>query len=356
MNIQLDGILMEESGSYGWCTSPRAIPTDSGYWNDHWYVPGPIVEGGTSHTDPAEPSDTLYADVSEWQSPVDDSYPYKVLCIRSNDGTYRDKKWATNYEWCKRAADDGRLAFFIVYFVWRPNWQAAVDTLQYQVGEPHPKMAVMLDVESWGDRISGNQSAGINGAFERIAEWLGDCRRVIGYGNVGDLNELWPQKPEGVRLVVAGYGNNPSYPGKIAHQYTDGQGYGGGLPEGAPPFGNCDMNSADGLSPSQFAATLGIQTGDQLTQEEHDKLFQIWGALFNPIGSKSKYKAEGEGDVYTTKDLIPNIDAMTHEALIERNALLGNPDAIALVKRQADKGDKWAQIVFEKCPKEATNG
>ena len=34
-------------------------------------------------------TDTLYADVSEWQRPVDDSYPYRVIAIRSNDGTYR---------------------------------------------------------------------------------------------------------------------------------------------------------------------------------------------------------------------------------------------------------------------------
>ena len=51
---------------------------------------------------------------------------------------------------------------------------------------------------------------------------------------------------------------NPPYPGKVAHQYTDGQGYGGGLPEGCPPFGNCDMNSADGLTPQQFASACGI--------------------------------------------------------------------------------------------------
>jgi hypothetical protein len=81
---------------------------------------------------------------------------------------------------------------------------------------------------------------------------------VIGYGNRGDLDELWPQKPDGLRLVMAAYGTNPSYPGKIAHQYTNGQGFGGGLPEGADPFGVCDMNSADGLHPHAFASACGI--------------------------------------------------------------------------------------------------
>ncbi|MCC9182554.1 peptidoglycan DD-metalloendopeptidase family protein [Mycolicibacterium mageritense] len=208
--------------------------------------------------EPTPVTDTLYADVSEWQVPVDDRYPHPVLCIRSNDGTYRDKKWATNYPWCKRAVDDGRLEFFIVYFVWRPNWLDAVNTLKAQIGEPHPRMAVMIDVESWGGQITGNRSDGINRAYWAIADWLGDRRRVIGYGNTGDLNALWPTKPDGIRLVVAGYGRLPTYPGMVAHQYTDGQGYGGGLPEGSPPFGNCDMNSANGLTPAAFAAACGI--------------------------------------------------------------------------------------------------
>ena len=69
-------------------------------------------------------------------------------------------------------------------------------------------------------------------------------------------------KPPGIRLVVAAYGRNPSYPVKVAHQYTDGSGYGNGLPEGAPPFGNCDMNSADGLTATQFARACGVVITD----------------------------------------------------------------------------------------------
>lgn len=259
---EVDGVRFESHGSTakypnGACVTGAEARdvNDTSYANDWWYIPGPISEDGTPMT---EPADTLFADVSEWQVPVNDSYPYKVLTIRSNDGTYRDKDWAANYAWCKAAADSGKLTFFIVYFVWRPNWQDAVATLKSQIGTPHPRMAIMLDVESWGGQISGNQSAGINAAFEDIAAWLGDRRRVIGYGNVGDLNALWPNKPAGVRLVIAAYGSNPDYPGKIAHQYTDGQGHGGGLPEGAPPFGNCDMNAADGLTATAFAAALGI--------------------------------------------------------------------------------------------------
>lgn len=203
-------------------------------------------------------ADTLYADVSEWQVGVNDTYPHPVLCIRACDGTNRDRQWVTNHSWCLRNVDAGRLTFFIVYFVWRPNWRATVDTFKSQVRAPHPRMAVMLDVESWGGQISGDQSEGINATYDAVGAYVGSTVKVIGYGNIGDLNRLWPTKPAGIRLVVAAYGSNPPYPGKVAHQCTDGQGYGGGLPEGAPPFGRCDMNSADGLTAQQFADACGI--------------------------------------------------------------------------------------------------
>jgi hypothetical protein len=67
---------------------------------------------------------------------------------------------------------------------------------------------------------------------------------VVGYGNVGDLNGLWPQKPTGIRLIVANYSFNPSYPGKFAHQFADNH--------VTPPFGPCDINSADGMSPTDL--------------------------------------------------------------------------------------------------------
>ena len=44
-------------------------------------------------------TDTLFADVSEFQVPVNDSYPYRVLSIRVCDGTYRDHNFAANYAW-----------------------------------------------------------------------------------------------------------------------------------------------------------------------------------------------------------------------------------------------------------------
>ncbi|AOT23770.1 lysin A [Mycobacterium phage TBond007] len=352
---ELDGMRIESaSDPKGLCTAPTAWEITNPYANAWAYLPGPIVEDGSTPTT-VEPGDTLYADVSEWQVPVSDAYldaGYRVICIRSNDGTYRDKNWQRNYPWAKAAADDGRLAFFLVYFVWRPNWQAAVDTLKSQVGVPHPRMAVMIDVESWGGQITGDQSDGINAAHAQIAEWLGDARRVIGYGNTGDLNNLWPRKPDGLRLVLAAYGSNPGYPGKIAHQYTNGGGFGGGLPEGAPPFGNCDMNSADGYTATAFAAALGIETNQEdgllsaLTPDEQREVLTLlrWlaaegtGELRKLFPHRSMYATGPEGDTFAGRAI--SAHAFGWDQRVEASAMRGEQWAIDTV-RQAAAGTIW---------------
>ncbi|ACC42291.1 conserved hypothetical bacteriophage protein [Mycobacterium marinum M] len=212
----------------------------------------------------APPKDTLFADVSEWQVPVDDSYPYPVLSIRVSDGSYQDRNFARNYTWMRAALNSGKLTFGIVYTYVRPQtWQSNAATVKQMIdaaGGLHPRIALMLDIESGGNP-PGDQSGGINAIYSALADYTGDPARIIGYGNVSDLNGMWRTKPPGIRLIVAGYGRLPTYPGMVAHQYTDGQGYGGGLPEGCPPFGNCDMNAANGLTPAEFAAACGI-SGD----------------------------------------------------------------------------------------------
>jgi hypothetical protein len=207
-------------------------------------------------------ADTLFADVSEFQPVVDDSYPYPVLSIRVSDGTYRDRHFTANYAWMRGALDSGKLVFGIVYTYCRPNWQANADTVRSMIdarGGLHPRVTLMMDVEQGGNP-RGDGSDWLNALYWNLADYTGNRARIIGYGNVSDLNSMWRTKPYGLRVIVAAYGSNPDYPGKVAHQYTDGQGYGGGLPEGAPPFGNCDMNSADGLDPNEFAVACGIST------------------------------------------------------------------------------------------------
>lgn len=198
-------------------------------------------------------TDTQWADVSSWQPVVDDSYPYQVLAIRSNDGTFIDPNFTRNYAWGLNALASGKLAVLIVYFVYRQNWQTTVNTHTAMLGSSHRGVVSMIDVESWGDEIVGDQSEAINSCVSACADFHRDPRRVIGYGNVGDLNALWPSKPPGLRLVVAGYGSNPDYPGKLAHQYADDH--------PTPPFGACDINSADGYTLAALCDALGLSGG-----------------------------------------------------------------------------------------------
>lgn len=207
-------------------------------------------------------ADSLFADVSYFQVPVDDSYPYQIFSFRSNDGTFRDPNFEQNYRWAAAAADEGRISCFIVYLYCRSDAAQTAQThidMVRSVDGPHPKMISMLDVESGGNP-GGDGSDWINRTYWLVADWLGDPKRVIGYANEADFLGMWCTRPDGLRMIGAGYGRNPNLPGQIAHQYTDGRGFGGGLPEGCTPFGNCDMNSADGRSPQQFAVECGVGT------------------------------------------------------------------------------------------------
>lgn len=119
--------------------------------------------------------DTLFADVSEYQVPVDDSYPYRVLSIRVSDGTYRDHNFARNYAWMRGALDSRRLEFGIVYTYVRPNWLANANTVRAMIdaeGGLHRRVALMLDVESGGNP-PGDGSAWINQLYWNLADYAG---------------------------------------------------------------------------------------------------------------------------------------------------------------------------------------
>lgn len=203
-------------------------------------------------------ADTLWADVSEFQKVAGSGYPYRVISFRANDGTYRDAHFAQNYAWARKAVTAGRLDLIIVYTVYEPDGHAWVRTLQAMVGAPHPRLVVMVDVESWGGRISGDRSADINAGCKALAAWLGGDRRVWGYGNAGDLGSLW--RTRGDRpIVLANYAGNPAFPHKIAHQYTDRA--------TVPPFGRpVDLNSADGYSVPQLLAFVGVDEAASVGQ------------------------------------------------------------------------------------------
>jgi hypothetical protein len=128
-------------------------------------------------------------------------------------------------------------------------------------------MVSMIDVETDnGNNPTWDVSDQLNAEYTALGQWLGNPLRVIGYANTGDFETMWKSPPPGLRMVGAGYGEQTNLPGQIAHQYTNGTGYGAaaGLPDGAPPFGACDMNSADGLSSVAFAEACGLTIAGQI--------------------------------------------------------------------------------------------
>lgn len=127
----------------------------------------------------------------------------------------------------RSAFDSGRLTFGIVYTYARPNWWANANTVRSMIdaaGGLHPRVALMLDVESGGNP-PGDGSSWINRLYWNLADYAGSPVRIIGYANAYDFFNMWRVRPAGLRVIGAGYGSNPNLPGQVAHQYTDGSGY-----------------------------------------------------------------------------------------------------------------------------------
>lgn len=215
-------------------------------------------------------SGTFACDISSWQRPVDDTYPHPWLIFRACDGTYRDPNFPANLNWAKANAGK-KLVGYTVYAVYEPG----VDILavvKSMVGTPDPYLTVMIDVESWSGKIQGDHSADITAVYRAFAAWLGDERRVIVYGNQGDLANLYPHRPPAEHLIIAAYGSvKPNVPGQIGWQYSDGQSMypvPAGWPRATSPFGPADHNHFD-LDPAALAAELGV--GDVTAPSD------VWG-------------------------------------------------------------------------------
>lgn len=181
---------------------------------------------------------TYWADTSQYQGkPIDDSYPHRVYCFRTNSGNAKDLLGVEN---ARRALDmlkRGRLDLVIPYYFFWPG-QANCDLHKDLLVEAglwqHSRTVSMVDVEGAPKdgvkRVRGNQSIEVNDEVERLRGWYGNPRRVIGYWNPRADPELWSPRPAGLRLVIPQYGRQPGDLGSIAapirdeafaHQYTD---------------------------------------------------------------------------------------------------------------------------------------
>lgn len=136
---------------------------------------------------------TLFADVSEFQVPVNDSFPINRLPVRVSDGTCRDHNFARSYSWIRAALDDGRLTIGVVYPYGRPAIsQSDAETVQTMFAanrDCKPQVTLMSGVAS-GSNPGGMLSDQINRLYWNSADRCGSRERIIGYRNVGDPYRL----------------------------------------------------------------------------------------------------------------------------------------------------------------------
>jgi hypothetical protein len=203
---------------------------------------------------------TFWADVSQYQRPVDDTYPHRVFSFRTNSGDKLDTNAAANLAWGLRALADGRIDVLIPYYFFRPG-QANCDLWREVVtvdGKVHPRIVCMVDVEGANGSVRGDNSAEINDEIQRVQGWLG-AGRVIGYLNPKADPGLWPTRPN-IPLVVPHYNGTPGqsydFPNRFAHQYSDA------VP--CAPFGPCDANYT-ALSIPELLTLFGITQGAPVT-------------------------------------------------------------------------------------------
>lgn len=332
---------------------------DTTEFNQWFYLDRALPSGATAPGGKPVPSDTVFADVSEYQVPLNDTYfdadyvagngvtsKYRWISFRSNDGGHTDANFATNYAVAAKALDDGRADGMIVYFYWRPG-ATDVDThisMVEAAGGPHPKMVSMMDIESGGNPNT-DESQELDAEYARLEAWLGNPKRVIGYANEGDRKRMWQFLPGAVPFILAGYGSNPKDPEvyEVAHQYTDGVIDAGGLPMGAPPFGNCDMNSADGFSPDGLAVALGIATdsggADDMASVPQDEWNAVRDKVLGPAPdhtwpSRGLFVSTGDG-IDDTVGMLLNIDGNAWNAQVIWGVLLGVDDDVQTVKDAA---------------------
>ena len=298
---------------------------------------------------------TLWADVSQWQIvPIDETYQHKVFSFRTNSGNSRDVMGVENARQVKQLLDDGRLEIAIPYYFFRPG-QANCDLHREILEEAelfnHPRTVSMVDVEGDNGSVKGDNSWEINDEVGRLGRWYENPRKVIGYYNSNANPALWPNRA-GVNLVVPQYYRTPGdissikdsgvRAAAIAHQYTDkdtNQSPWNGKP--------VDMNWSP-YSVEELLVLFGMEEGtDWMSDPTIEKMIrEIHACLFNQIGSQSRYRLDDEGKRWQLHELIKNDDGLIHESYVERLAILGDPDNIVWVVRNALRNDPQAQSVL----------
>lgn len=359
MHISIDGVTMESNGSSGTCTAGHGAMTDTDpYWNDWWVFDGTIIEDTTWRQTLSYPQGLDYAGGRPNAADIK-AAGYSFVCRYLTDGgaTLPGKQllpdeftsllgaglsvvfnWETTEDFMLGGAAQGTAdATAALNYVRSLPGMASANPVVFfscDFDEAEDQQdAINAYLQAASVVLGGVQFVGIYGAYyvcqraldAGVAKYMWQTEAWSG-GNVESRVNIYQRNDEGYATV-------DGVECDVNEAHTDDFGQWPPLGSSAPPATGGDTT-----------------TGGALTQEEHDALMQLWGALFNLVPSQSKY---GDGAQFAVKDLISFIDGRAHEAMVEREALLGAPQYIALVKTAADAGDVAAQYVLSKCPTNA---
>jgi len=208
----------------------------------------------------------FWTDWSEWQSATYNAgYPYQFAAYRVCLGTsYVDKKIGGNTGWCHANAGPGKQLTLghCGYLVWYPGNEQTQADLFFNLAQVDDHFTAMIDVESWGGQIGGDHSNQITALADILAGKL-SRQRVKVYGNSGDLNSIYPNRPSWLGVIKAGY-SSVAPPGPWdGWQYSDGSTQWPAPPDwprAAPPAGPSDHNAFLGTA-DQFRTVFGLTGG-----------------------------------------------------------------------------------------------
>lgn len=193
---------------------------------------------------------TIYPDVSEFQPLIDSSYDCDFFMFRvSNEFGRIDFKAQENLKRSLALRTKGKLKNFGGYV--NPGHVSNTIHLINLDSIGFPKDAVIMqDLESWpqsdGTRLNtGNKSPMVKDLATRIKTRQNNRADISWlYANKGDLESLNPDRIDWLGLIVAAYqSTQPTVPGMIGWQYTNGVENYTKWRSSTPPFGHCDHNA-----------------------------------------------------------------------------------------------------------------
>lgn len=316
------------------------------------------------------PDGTFWSDVSQYQGKaIESSYPLKVFAFRTNAGDETDTLAEENAKRAKVMLDSGQLEIVIPYYFFRPG-QANCD-LHREILERtglfnHPRTVSMVDVESAGGSVVGDNTWEINDEVTRIRGWYNSFQRVIGYWNPNADPGLWIARG-GLNLVIPQYNRTPGDISSVqnaqaraeafAHQFTES------ATDVAPWTGrNVDKNWSP-YNVKELLVLFGMEKPEVGAYPSQEKMIQeLWDQFIgipwtedNEWPSRAVFRDSDQG-VDKGVGMLLNTDGNAWDTKVIVSAMLGDEKNLARIKRVADgegpAGDnpaavKYAQSIYK---------